>query len=144
MVGGRINKQGNLLTRLVFEAKSSSPPLLARILKAFTEALSGFRHTCCPESLSNTLFLQGCLLENGSKPGNGGQSEHFKDTGGVKVPPISQVQLAGQSAVTSSLSSLCPLQMYLNRTLGGLPGKLDPPPLLHPESSACCWFVDKR
>lgn len=108
MVGGSLHKQGNLPTRLVLVAKISSPPLLARILKAFTESFSGFRHACCPESLSNTLFLQGCLLKNGSQPGNPGQIEHFKDTGGVNVPPISQAQLADQSSVTSlfSLSSL--------------------------------------
>lgn len=40
------------------------PP--TRILKVYIKALTGFSHIHYPEDLNNTLFSQGCILENGS------------------------------------------------------------------------------
>ena len=48
------------------------------------ETLSEFSHVFGPDGLSNILFSQGCVLENDSHCGNGGQDTHSKDRGGIR------------------------------------------------------------
>ena len=49
-----------------------------------------------------TLLSQGCILENGSSCGNGGQHISSKDREGGEEPPNAQVHFMGQSVVISS------------------------------------------
>lgn len=55
-VGGRFNKPGNLLTRLVLGGRKTnrSSHLPARILKVYRKALTGFSHVHHPDGLNNT------------------------------------------------------------------------------------------
>ena len=99
MVGGRFNKEENLHMRLVLgghEMRSRHPPV--RILKVYTEALTGFSHIYCPDGLSNTWLSQGCVLETALAVGMMGRV----DRGGGEKAWISWFRLAGQLAVTSS------------------------------------------
>ena len=61
LVGGRFNKQENLLMRLVLGGHkvSRSPHSPARILKVYIEAFTGLSHTYRPGDLSTTLLSQG-------------------------------------------------------------------------------------
>ena len=43
-----------------------SPHPTARILKVYTEALTGFSHVFSPDGLNTTLLSQSCILENSS------------------------------------------------------------------------------
>lgn len=85
-IGGRLNKQGNWLRRLVVGGckTSRSPHLPARILKVYLKALTGFSQVWGPEGLNNTLLSQVCILENGSPCENGveGRTLHCKDREG--------------------------------------------------------------
>lgn len=58
LVGGRFHKQRNLCTRLVLGGCR-----VDRILKVYTEALTGFSHVVTPDGLNSTLLSQGCVLE---------------------------------------------------------------------------------
>ena len=65
LIGGRFNKQENLYMRLVLggHKTSRSLHLPARILKVYTEALTGFSHIYHPDDLNSTVLSQGCILE---------------------------------------------------------------------------------
>lgn len=69
------------LSRVPRKMSGSRPPP-TRILKVYGEALVGFSHMYHPDGLRDTLFSQGCILENGSSCGNSGRNVHAKDKGG--------------------------------------------------------------
>ena len=104
LVDGSLKKKGNLHMRLVLgdckTSRSLRPP--ARILKVYTETLTGFSHISCPDGLNNISLSQGCVLEASSYCGNGGKKIHSKDRGGSEKPPVAWVQLVGQLALMSS------------------------------------------
>ena len=108
LVGGRFNKQVNLHMRLVLGSCNMSRSLHspARILKVYTEALTGFSHIFSPDGLNNTLLSQCFILENISHCGNSGQNAYSKDRGGDEQPPVACAQPPGQPAVMSSQWSL--------------------------------------
>lgn len=54
------------------------------------------------DSLKNTLFSQGDVLEIRFHCGNSGQNTLSKDRGGGEVPLIAGVRLTGQLVTTSS------------------------------------------
>lgn len=76
------------------------PHLQARILKVYTEPLTMFRHVISPFCLSKTLLSQGHILGNSCQCRNSGWGVYSKDRRGGKEPPVAQMQLAGQLAVT--------------------------------------------
>ena len=90
LVGGRFNKQGNLLRRLASggHKTSGSPHPLARILHVCIKALTGFSHIYHPDGLNNTLLSQGCVLENSSSCGNSGWNIQSKDWEEGQEPSI--------------------------------------------------------
>lgn len=60
--------------RLVLaECKNRSPYLPARILKAYTEVLSGFNDVYYPGGLNNTLVSQGFVLATSLNVGKMGR-----------------------------------------------------------------------
>ena len=65
LVGGSFNKQGNLRKKLILGCwkmnRSPHPPI--RILRVYTEALTGFSHIYHPDGPNNTLFSEGWILE---------------------------------------------------------------------------------
>lgn len=61
----------------------------------------GFSHTYHPEGLNTTLLSPGCVLENGSHYGNGGQNIHQRQGAGEE-PLIAQVLLNGELVLMSS------------------------------------------
>lgn len=76
------------------------PPL--QNLKRFViEDLTGLSHIYYADGL-NSIFSQGCILENGLHCKNTGQNVHSMDKEGDEEPPIARVQLMGQPAVISS------------------------------------------
>ena len=56
-------------------------PLPTSILRVYGEAEAGFSHIYHPHGLNDTLLPQGCVIENGSRFGNGGWNIHSKDAG---------------------------------------------------------------
>lgn len=56
-----------------------------------------------PGCLNHTLLSQSYVLENSSHLENSGQECTFQRQGEVEEPLITQEQLTGQAAVTSSL-----------------------------------------
>ena len=82
-VSGRFVKQGNLHTRLVSGSQKTSTcralALPARILIVYMETFTEFSHIFSPGGLSNTWFLQGCILENCAHYGNYGQNLYSKN-----------------------------------------------------------------
>ena len=104
LVGGRFNKQGDLITRFVLGSfkTSRSSHLPNRILKVDIEALTGFSHVHCPDGLNSTLLPQGCILENSSSCRNSGWNIYSKDRGGGEELLTAQAQLTGQRLVMTS------------------------------------------
>lgn len=72
------------------------------ILKVYTEVLTGFSHVYHSNSLNTTFLSQSCIPEAASGSHEGKQNTHSKDRGRNEEPPIAQVQLQGQTVVTSS------------------------------------------
>ena len=74
LVGGRFNKQGDLIARLDLGSckTSRSSHLNIRILKVYIEALTGFSHVYCLDGLNSKLLSPVCTLENGSAFGISG------------------------------------------------------------------------
>lgn len=64
IAGGRFNKKGNLHTRLFLSTHkvSRSLYLSARIVKVYTEALTGFSHIYHPDDLNDTLLSKAVSL----------------------------------------------------------------------------------
>ena len=89
-MGGRFNKEGNLTMLAMGGCKmSSSLHLPPRILKVYTEALTGFSHAYSPDGLNNTILSQSCVLEGLL----GRQSRwymHSEDRGGGEKSLIAQ------------------------------------------------------
>lgn len=84
-IGGRFNKQGNLLpTRLVLSSCNRSwSHKLTKILKEYLESSTGFDYICHPNSLNNTLLSQSCV--HGQFQISGRQAEFiFKVSRGAK------------------------------------------------------------
>ena len=105
MVGCRFNKQGNLHMRLVLgNHKVSRPPHLpARILKVYTEALTGFSHIYHPHGLNTTLLSEGCVL--GQLLTWGWQTKHtFQGQG--RSDSVSIAQVKQQSCPLNDLPQL--------------------------------------
>ena len=89
LVDGRFNKQGNWYMRLVLGGcKTSRFSAPTRTWKVYIEALPGFIYIFSPGDLNNTLPSQGCVLENGSYCGHGGQNTPSKDRGGGDKPSM--------------------------------------------------------
>lgn len=103
-IGNRCNKQGNLHTKLILGGHKTSRSLFppTKTLKVYIEALTGFSHVYHSNGLNNSMSFQGCVLENGSGCGNGGQKTYSKDRAGGREPLIAQVQLEGQPTIRSS------------------------------------------
>lgn len=93
------------------DAELFAPP--TRILKTYTEALVGLGHGHQPGSF-NTLLSQGCVLENNSRCGNGGQKYIPRTEEGVGSLRSPGVQLLGQPAVIDDLSMTSPNKWLLN------------------------------
>lgn len=85
-LGGRFNRQENLLTSLVLgiHKMSRSLHLPNRILEVFREALTGFTPMPSPDVFCNILLSQGYVHENSSHGGGGGAEHTSKDRGGVR------------------------------------------------------------
>ena len=67
LVGGSVNKQGNLHMRIVLGGlKTRSLHLTSRILKVYTEGLPGFIHIFSPDGLNNTFLSQVHILQRPS------------------------------------------------------------------------------
>ena len=62
----------------------------------------GFSHVHHPDGPHNTLFSQGCILENGCRCDNGGKNMYSKDMCRGEVPPSALAQLTGQPTDASS------------------------------------------
>lgn len=77
-VGGKFNKQGNLLVRPVLCGCKVSTSLSGR--KVYTVALTGFSYMHSPDGLRNTLHSQGCVLGIASFVGKVGRV-HIPRTG---------------------------------------------------------------
>lgn len=86
LVCGRFNKHGKLHMRFVLGGCETNRllNLPTRILKVYLEAFTGFSHMYFPDGLHHTLLSQGCVLENSSSCGKGGQKVHGKGRGGVE------------------------------------------------------------
>lgn len=71
LVGGRYNKQGNLLMKIVLGDYKVSRSLCrpTRILTVYTKALMGFSHVSSPDGLNNkaTSLQQLLAWEQGAK-----------------------------------------------------------------------------
>ena len=78
---------------------SRSSHLPDRILKVYTEALTGCSPVSCPDGLNNMLLSQELPVAPG---GAGRWNAHVKDKGVGEEPLIAWVQLAGPLAVKSS------------------------------------------
>lgn len=103
LVGGRINKQGNLLTRLLLGGckKSRFPLPPARILKMCTKASTRFSHIHI-QTVSISLFLfQRYILGAASGSRESKWDSPSKDRWGGKGPPIPWIQFGGR--MTSSI-----------------------------------------
>lgn len=101
--GGRFSKGGNLYSRLDL-ATIRQVDLCTHLSKSskLIEALTKFSHVFGPDGLNIIIFFQGCVLENDSHCGNGGQKTHSKDRGMGKQPLTAWGQLMGQQVVMSS------------------------------------------
>ena len=102
--GGRFSKGGNLYSRLDL-ATIRQVDLCTHLSKSskLIEALTKFSHVFGPDGLNIIIFFQGCVLENDSHCGNGGQKTHSKDKAGGEELPIAWVHLKGQLVDMSSL-----------------------------------------
>lgn len=71
----------------------------------------GLSHIPSPNGLNNTLLSPNCVLENGFHCGNGGQSIHSMDRGGVRslrLPRSSPGSTSGHVvSMTSSNRTKC-------------------------------------
>lgn len=56
----------------------------ARILQVDVEALTGFCHILYTDGPNYILPSQGCIFQNGSHCGNGGQNVHSQDGEGMR------------------------------------------------------------
>ena len=99
LVGDSVNKQGNVLMKLVLDSHkvSKSLHLSTRVLNICIEVLTGSSHTFSPDGPNNSLLSQGCICENA----NGEKNKHFKDEEGEESLHA-WVQFMGQPAATSS------------------------------------------
>lgn len=85
LVGGSFGKQGNWHTRLALGGckMSWAPQPPTRILRFYTEALTGFSHVFHPDGPNDALLSQGCVLYEA--PGAGKMSRW-----GSEEPPIAR------------------------------------------------------
>lgn len=76
LVGGKLNKQENLLLRLILGGctMSRSLPSPARILNVYTEVLTEFSHLLSLDSLITTLLSQGSIFAAASGNQEGKQN----------------------------------------------------------------------
>lgn len=101
LVGDGINKQGNLQRRHELGdlkiRRSLHPPtrISLSFIQSFDWAQSHQSH--CPDGPNNTLFSQGCVLENNSHCRN--ESRFYRQRSGVKSPQLlrSSSRINGQS-----------------------------------------------
>lgn len=109
LIDVRFNKQGDLLRIVLGGHKTwGSSNILPRILKVYTEALTGFSHIYCPHGLNN-LFSQGCILETAPTIELLGRTCIPRTWGRKKEPFIEWVQVLGQLKIMYfSLPSLTP------------------------------------
>lgn len=108
-MGGWLNKQGNLLTRLVLGGhKKNSFPTCPPESNFYIEALSAFSHLYGPDSLHPTFLSQGWILAAASESGEGKQITHSKDRGVVGEPLVAWVWLTDR---TRSPLPLCTLAL---------------------------------
>lgn len=75
-VDGRFNKQGNLPQGEWISAQAHQN------LKFYVELSLGFSWVYCPHAFNSTLLSQGCIFEDSSCCGKGGQSACSKDRNG--------------------------------------------------------------
>lgn len=97
LVGGKINKQGDLHSRLVVDSHKMNRFLCSPARKNVSK-----RPYLGSDVLGNTLFSHRYILENCSHCGNGEQNVHSKDRRGGKKLLIGPNQLIGLPMVTSS------------------------------------------
>lgn len=81
-----LNKQNKLLLNEAFLGQPHDEYIsaLTRILKVYTEVLTGFSYDNCPDGVNNTLLSQGCVLESGFHCRNSGKSVYSKHRVGNK------------------------------------------------------------
>lgn len=93
LVGGRVNKQENLNTRLVLGAATRwvdlHTHLRTRIFKVYREVLTGFNQIFNPDGL-NTTLLSSLHPPKGLELGDSGWKVHCKDRAGGEESPIAQ------------------------------------------------------
>ena len=105
LVGGRFNKQRNSHTRFVLSNHKMSRTLHqpAVILKVYTEVLTGLSHTFSTDGLNETLFSQGCILENDSGCGHCEHNIHARAGERVRSlclgPPCSHIRMTSSNSV---------------------------------------------
>ena len=101
LVGGRFNKQGNLLTTLALGSSkmSRSPHLPARILKVYIEALTGFSHVYVQMVSTTRCSLKATSFNMSPTVGKVGRTHVSRTQEVGEEPPIAGVQLTGQPAV---------------------------------------------
>lgn len=94
LVGGGFNKKGNLhMTHVLGNHKvNRSLHLPDRNLKVYIKTLIGFSHIFSPDSLNNTLFSQGYILETAPSVGMDGRTDIPK-MGRGEDPPIASSSL---------------------------------------------------
>lgn len=94
---------------------TSFPHLPIRILKFYTEVLTGFSHVPSPNSLNTTFLSQGCIPGVASGSGEGKWNAHSKPWGGdgstlaisAWSPPPSQEGVGFWSGVPHPSSISC-------------------------------------
>ena len=101
--GSRFKKQGNFHRKLASGSQTTkrSPCLPDRIVSLY-RGPNGAQSVYHRESLNSTLLSQGCVFENDSHRGNGGQNIHSKHRGRGDEPLIAWAQFLGQLEVTYS------------------------------------------
>ena len=104
LVGDSVNKQGNVLMKLVLDSHkvSKSLHLSTRVLNICIEVLTGSSHTFSPDGPNNSLLSQGCICENA----NGGEKQAFQGWGGGGVSAcLGPVHGSTSSHILSTTSS---------------------------------------
>ena len=109
---------------------SSSPHPPTRILKLYTEILTGFSHVYRPDGLNNTLFCQGSILEQLPLWEQCAEGVHPKDRGANAKPLI-----PGSTLWVNQRS--CPLQDLLQHSSPSRPSSWRLQSHTHPTSTVC-------
>ena len=109
LADGTFNKQENLVARLVLGSHRTnrSPPLSAKVLRVYTEALTGVSHVFSPDGL-NIWLSQGCIFEMASAVGIVGGANNPRTVEGAR-----SLRLRGPAHWSTLLTSSRPPPTYM-------------------------------